>query len=128
MEFNEPISKEVSGVQFSIMSPDEIRKQSVVEITKHDTYDKDIPIIKGLFDPRMGTTDMGRLCNTCGLSNKDCPGHFGHIELSEPVLHIAFVDNIYKLLQSTCRSCGRIKMSSEDITEFRKIKAAISLK
>jgi DNA-directed RNA polymerase subunit A' len=23
-----------------------------------------------------------------------CPGHFGHIELAEPVLHIAFVDDI----------------------------------
>ena len=28
---------------------------------------------------------------------QEVPGHFGHIELAEPVLHIAFVDNIYKL-------------------------------
>ena len=43
---NEPITKEVNGVQFSIMSPEEIREQSVVEVMKHDTYDKDIPVIK----------------------------------------------------------------------------------
>ncbi len=30
----EPITKDVTGLQFSIMSPEEIRKQSVVEITK----------------------------------------------------------------------------------------------
>ena len=63
----QPILKNVSGVQFSIMSPEEIREKSVVEITKHETYDKDIPIVKGLFDLRMGTTDMGKICNTCGL-------------------------------------------------------------
>ena len=49
----EPDINEVVGVQFSIMGPDEIRKTSVVEITKHDTYEKDIPVIKGIFDPIM---------------------------------------------------------------------------
>ena len=42
--------------------------------------------------------------------------------MSEPVLHIAFVDNIYKLLQSTCRTCGRIKIPSEDLNEFKRVK------
>ena len=37
------------------MGPDEIRNRSVVEITKYatPTYDKDVPIIKGLFDQTM---------------------------------------------------------------------------
>ena len=38
----EPITKDVTGLQFSIMSPEEIRKQSVVDVTKHATYDKNI--------------------------------------------------------------------------------------
>ena len=46
----------VNGVQFSIMGPDEIRRRSVVEVTKNETYEKDIPVVKGLFDLRMGTT------------------------------------------------------------------------
>ena len=46
----EPETSNVVGVQFGIMGPEEIRKRSVVEITKHDTYDKDTPVIKGLFD------------------------------------------------------------------------------
>ena len=41
----EPISKDVSGLQFSILSPEEIRKQSVVEITKHETFDKDTSLL-----------------------------------------------------------------------------------
>ena len=41
-----PNIKNVSGIQFSILGPEEIRRRSVVEITKHDTYEKDIPVIK----------------------------------------------------------------------------------
>ena len=95
----EPITKNVTGLQFSIMSPEEIRKRSVVEITKHETYDKDVPVIKGLFDSRMGTTDMGKVCNTCGLDNMGCPGHFGHIELAKPVYNYHFIDIVIKILK-----------------------------
>ncbi len=49
MSDSQPITRDVSGLQFSIMSPQEIRKNSVVEVTKHETYDKDVPVIKGLF-------------------------------------------------------------------------------
>ena len=73
---NTPDIKHVNGIQFSIMGPDEIRNRSVVEITKHDTFDKDVPVIKGLFDPRMGVTDICRTCKTCGQKNISCPGHF----------------------------------------------------
>ena len=38
-EYIEPETKNVVGVQFSILGPEEIRKRSVVEITKHETYD-----------------------------------------------------------------------------------------
>ena len=31
----------------------------------------------------MGTTDMDKICGTCGQNNINCPGHFGHIELSK---------------------------------------------
>ena len=47
MDSIEPDIKDVCGIQFSIMGPDEIRNRSVVEITTHDTYDKDVPVVKG---------------------------------------------------------------------------------
>ena len=109
----EPITKDVSGLQFSIMSPEEIRKQSVVEVTKHETYDKDIPVVKGLFDIRMGTTDMGKICNTCGLDNLQCPGHFGHIELARPVFNYHFIDITQKILKCVCFRCGKLKVNKE---------------
>ena len=106
--------KNVSALQFSIMGPDEIRKNSVVEVTKHETYDKDIPVIKGLFDLRMGTTDMGKVCNTCGLKNTECPGHFGHLELGRPVYYYHFIDTVMKIMKCVCFRCSKLLINLED--------------
>tara|TARA_Y100000817_G_scaffold314769_2_gene315017 strand:+ start:383 stop:4972 length:4590 start_codon:yes stop_codon:yes gene_type:complete len=114
----QPITKNVTGLQFSIMSPEEILKNSVVEITKHETYEKDVPVIKGLFDSRMGTTDMGKVCNTCGLDNKECPGHFGHIELAKPVYNYHFIDIIIKILKCICFRCGKLRINKESSKIF----------
>lgn len=115
--------KSIDGIRFSVWSPTEIRKYSVAEITAPETYDEDgMPVQGGLMDGRLGTLEPGQKCLTCGNTAARCPGHFGHIELAEPVLHIAFIDNIYKLLLSTCRSCSRLKVPQEDLDEFIKIK------
>ncbi|MCY4492046.1 MAG: DNA-directed RNA polymerase subunit A' [Thaumarchaeota archaeon] len=115
--------KSIDGIRFSIWSPTEVRKYSVAEITAPETYDEDgMPVQGGLMDGRLGTLEPGQKCLTCGNTVARCPGHFGHIELAEPVLHIAFIDNIHKLLQSTCRSCARLKVPQEDLDEFKKIK------
>ena len=57
----------VIGIQFSILSPEEIRKGSVAEITNRDTYINNKPVIGGLFDPRMGVLEPGLICPTDGL-------------------------------------------------------------
>ena len=112
-DYIEPETNNVIGVQFSIMSPEEIRKRSVVEVTKHETYDKDTPIIKGLFDIRMGTTDMDKVCGTCGQNNINCPGHFGHIELAKPVYHYQFLSTLHKVLKCTCIQCSKLLVNKE---------------
>lgn len=115
--------KSINGIKFSVWSPTEIRKYSVAEVTAPETYDEDgMPVQGGLMDGRLGTLEPGQKCLTCGNTAARCPGHFGHIELAEPVLHIAFIDNIYKLLLATCRSCSRLKIPQEDLEEFAKIK------
>ena len=81
-----------------------------------------MPVQGGLMDGRLGTLEPGQKCLTCGNTAARCPGHFGHIELAEPILHIAFIDNIHKLLQSVCRSCARLRVPQEDLDEFQAIK------
>ncbi|MGI0088796.1 MAG: DNA-directed RNA polymerase subunit A' [Nitrosopumilaceae archaeon] len=114
--------KVIDGIRFSVWSPSEIRKYSVAEITAPETYDEDgMSVQGGLMDGRLGTLEPGQKCLTCGNTAARCPGHFGHIELAEPVLHIAFIDNIYKLLLTTCRSCSRLKILQEELEQYHKI-------
>lgn len=116
--------KVIDGIRFSVWSPTEIRKYSVAEITAPETYDEDgMAVQGGLMDGRLGTLEPGQKCVTCGNTAARCPGHFGHIELAEPILHIAFIDNIYKLLLTTCRSCARLKISQEELEEYHRIKS-----
>ena len=81
----------IVGVQFSIFSPEEIERSSVVEITSHITHEGNEPKIGGLFDPRMGVLDNGKVCRTCAQTNHGCPGHFGHYRLTRPVYYIQFM-------------------------------------
>ena len=115
--------KNLGAIKFSIWSPVEVRKFSVAEITAPETYDEDgMPVQGGLMDNRLGTLEPGQKCISCGNTSAKCPGHFGHIELAEPVLHIAFVDDIHKLLLTTCRSCNRIKLENEELESYRAIR------
>ena len=108
-----PDVKNVSGVQFSISSPDEIRKTSVVEITKYETYEKDKPVIKGLFDPRMGVTEIGEICSTCGQKNTHCPGHFGHMELARPIYNYHFIQTTLKMIKCVCYKCSKLLIDKD---------------
>ena len=80
---NKSNPSKIIGVQFSILSPEEIRKGSVAEITNRDTYVNNKPVIGGLFDPRMGVLDSGIICPTDGHNFINTPGYFGHIELAQ---------------------------------------------
>ena len=98
----------IIGVQFSILSPEEIRKNSVVEITSRDTYINNKPVIGGLFDPRMGVLEPGLLCPTDGLTYIDTPGYFGHIELARPVFFIQHLKEIMKINKCVCFKCSKL--------------------
>jgi len=109
---NEPTpSSRIIGVQFSILSPEEIRKNSVVEVTSRDTYINNKPVIGGLFDPRMGVLEPGIICPTDGFTYFDSPGYFGHIELGRPVVFIQHIKDIMKVCKAVCFKCSKILIS-----------------
>ncbi len=64
-------------------------------------------------DHRLGTLEPRQRCATCGNIALNCPGHFGHIELAVPVIHVEFAKQIYRLLTATCRGCGRLLLPEE---------------
>jgi len=98
----------IIGVQFSMLSPEEIRKNSVVEITSGDTYNNNKPVVGGLFDPRMGVLEPGLICPTDGMTYIDTPGYFGHIELARPVFSIQNMKDILKISRSICFKCSKL--------------------
>jgi len=106
--------KRITGLRFEVLSPQEIRRMSVAKVITPETYDDDgFPIEAGLMDPRLGVIDPGLRCRTCGGKAGECPGHFGHIELAAPVIHVGYAKLIAKLLNATCRECGRILLKEE---------------
>jgi DNA-directed RNA polymerase subunit A' len=116
MSAEEIIHKVVAEINFGLFSPQDVRRLSVVEIQTPDTYDEDgAPITAGLMDGRLGTLEPRQRCKTCGNTAIRCPGHFGHIELAVPIVHIEFTKLIYDILRSTCRNCGRILLPDETV-------------
>jgi len=104
-------SSRIIGVQFSILSPDEIRKNSVVEVTSRDTYINNKPVVGGLFDPRMGVLEPGIVCPTDGYTYIDTPGYFGHIELARPVFFLQHIKEIMKICKCVCFKCSKLLMN-----------------
>lgn len=116
-----PVSKKIDSIEFSIMSPKFIKKLSAAKIVTPELYDKEgYPVDGGLMDIRLGVIDPGLRCKTCGNRLKDCPGHFGHIELARPVIHIEFVKLVLDLLRCTCKKCGSILIPKEKIPSLLK--------
>lgn len=103
----------VVGIQFGIFSPEEIERRSVVEITNQGTYDNNEPKIGGLFDPRMGVIENGKTCRSCGQTNHNCPGHFGHYRLARPVYYIQFIDTILDVLKCVCIQCSKLLIDKD---------------
>ena len=108
--------KRIGKIEFGLLSPKEIREMSVRKIIWADTYDDDgFPYPQGLMDLNLGVIDPGLRCKTCDQKASDCPGHFGHIELAKPVIHVGYTRMIRKLLRVTCRNCGRVLLSPDEV-------------
>jgi len=111
--------RRVKAIQFGILSPDELRRYSVVAIETSETYENGRPKAKGLSDPKLGTLDRGMRCSTDGANPQDCPGYFGHLELAKPVFHVGFMTTILKVLR-----CVSVASSKLLLAKARRISRA----
>ena len=111
-------SSKIIGVQFSMLSPEEIRRNSVVEISSRDTYINNKPVVGGLFDPRMGVLEPGLICPTDGYTYIDTPGYFGHIELARPVFYVQHIKEIMKISKMVCYKCSKLLINKNQHTHI----------
>jgi DNA-directed RNA polymerase subunit A' len=114
-----PVYKQVDKIVFEIMSPKFVKEMASAKIVTPELYDKEgYPVDGGLMDVRLGVIDPGLRCKTCGQKLKECPGHFGYIELARPVVHIRFVKLVLDLLRSTCRECGGLLIPKNKLSQY----------
>lgn len=57
------------------------------------------------YDPRLGALANGVVCPTCGQTNKNCPGHWGVIELEEPCYNPEYIDYVLGIFKCICINC-----------------------
>jgi len=102
--------KSIGQVEFTMLSSEEVKRISVCEVntTKWDGENS-------LFDPRMGVQDKNNSCETCGQKWKSCPGHFGYIQLDQPIPHPIQYKLIIKYLQIFCRECYKLIINRDRI-------------
>ena len=112
----------ITQVQFGLLDPELLRKASVVEVTLPDTYEGTEPKENGLFDPRMGVIEKGRICPIDEYDHTITPGYFGHIEMPLPVYWIQHVDTVVKLLRCVCIRCSSILLDTTDTSIMKEIK------
>jgi DNA-directed RNA polymerase subunit A' len=114
------IMKKIGSIEFALLSPEMTRKMSAVEIKTPETYDKDgFPMEAGLMDSHLGVINPGIRCKTCGQTMRECPGHFGHLELERPVVHSEFGRKLEILLTSSCKECGELLIAPEQIAKYQ---------
>jgi DNA-directed RNA polymerase beta' subunit len=101
---------DVESIEFGIFTPEEIRAMAVCKIDSSKLTGPG-----SVYDERMGChTDNNESCVTCGLK-RECLGHFGYIDLAEPVLHPMFYKITSIFLKCFCKQCHRLLLQEEQI-------------
>jgi len=126
LNMTKPIRKQVESLQFTLLSPDEIKKISKAKIITPELYDVDgYPVDGGLMDLRLGAIDPGVRCRTCGGRLKECLGHPGSIELARPILHIKYIPVAELFLRCFCSECHRFMIKEKDMIKYKAVKDRI---
>ncbi len=100
--------KRANEVQFEVFKERQVKDYAVCVIDQLKTYENGVPVEGGINDLRMGTTDFDQTCQTCKMSRPQCPGHFGYIELAEPMFSLGMFDVTVQALKCVCKTCGML--------------------
>lgn len=101
---------DLSSLAFSILSTEEIKKISVGEVTESKLQGPGT-----VYDEISGVIENYKECVTCGYTNKECPGHFMHIDLPTPIVHPLYKDEVLQYLNSFCSTCSRLMIKIKEM-------------
>lgn len=103
-----PRKARIESVTFGLMSAEDVRRTSAVEVSMSALYKCGVVQKKGANDSSLGTVNLSMLCSTCGNEMDACPGHTGHIVLASPVINVEFLTHVHKILTCVCFFCSRL--------------------
>ena len=103
-----PATAAVRAIEFGTIGEREVRAMSVAKITDVALYERGVPKDHGINSLLLGTCDPRVRCKTCRHSVTTCPGHWGHMELAQPVYHPLFLDYTVKVLRCVCFFCSQL--------------------
>ncbi|BFZ63239.1 hypothetical protein YB2330_004359 [Saitoella coloradoensis] len=119
MNIARPVSSEITRIEFSFLSTQEVEQLSVKQITNPVLLDNlGHPTRGGLYDLALGPFLRGTVCATCSLDERYCPGHFGHISLPVPVYHPLYFTQMYNLLRSICLYCHHFRLAKTEVHRY----------
>ena len=115
----------INRIELAPFTNNELRRYSVARKSDYglnvpETVTKGEPTIGGVSDPRLGSTNASRDCNTCGQDSDGCECHMGHVTLPVPMYNAIFILKIRKILACLCLECSRIPIMT-DSTAFKNI-------
>lgn len=102
--------EEIECINFGHYSADEIIKNAVCKITENKLSGDG-----SLYDRRMGILEENGNCMSCKLSYRECPGHFGYIQLNTPILHPLYHRHIISFLKCFCFSCYKLVITKDHL-------------
>lgn len=111
--------REIECINFGIYSTEEIINMATCKIDNPKKLGHN-----SIYDLRMGTIENHQECETCNQNSDICPGHFGYIELNEPIIHPLFYRRVETYLRCFCIKCYRLILQPEQIylSELNKFK------
>lgn len=105
----------IKRAQVMYMSQEELEKMSYLIMYE----DKGDNLQSTIHDPRMGPLEPKKVpCSSCELSKSYCPGHWGRIDLPEPIIKQSAYEYVVYVLQSVCHKCGSLLLDREVIEGY----------
>jgi len=124
MKLEDIEEKKIKTIQFGILSPEEIKRLSVVSIESDITFENNLPKSGGLMDSKLGAIDRELYCTTDFSSYIECPGYFGHLNLNKPVFHEGYMNFILLILRCIDHTNSKLVLNPYS----RRIKNILKLK
>ena len=103
----------IKKIEFNLLSSEDIKHDSIIQITDMESYSKNEPNSGGIFDKKMGGINKHELCTTDNLPSNKSPGYFGYIDLALPVYNFHHMDTTIKILSVICIHCSKLIVKTD---------------